>query len=164
MALNEEAKIGNLKRSIDLYIYNNLEATEGLNVDYDGLPFDDTDSAVVAWVQPRTLALVPSTFHPSGRGGGSSYSEYVPVDLQFNIFAKKSGVTTTSLIYDIRDMVAGHFEVGQDISLYEATGTTVLSTMRVREVTGDTPMPETNELLQHMYSVEIGFTRLTSKP
>ena len=162
MALNDEAKIGNLKRSIDLYCKTQLDTAEGLNIDYDGLPFNDSASGVIGWVQPRILSPNPIQFFPSG--GSGQYAEQVPVILQFNIFVKKSGVTTTSLHYDLRDAVAGYFKVGQDINLYESTGTTVQTVLRVREILNDQPMPESNELLHYLYAVELGFTRRTNKP
>jgi len=162
MALNDEAKIGNLKRSIDLYCKNQLDTAEGLSVDFEGLPFDDSAIGIIGWIQPRILSPNPIKFFPSG--GSGQYAESVPVILQFNIFAKKSGVTTTSLHYDLRDAVAGHFKIGQDIPLFEATGAVTQALMRVRDITNDQPMPESNELFHYLYAVEIGFTRRTNKP
>ena len=161
MALNNEAKIGNLKRSIDLYCKNYLVTAEALNVDFEGVPFDDSKAGVVSWVQPRILSPIPLAFYPGG--GNGVYAEQVSVTLQFNIFSKKSGTTMSSPHYDIRDAVAGHFKVGQNIGLMEATGETTLAIMRVREINADQPMPESNELLHYLYSVEIGFTRRTNK-
>lgn len=162
MALNSEAKIGNLKRSIDLYVKTNLESTERLAVDYEGVPFDNTVSP--NWIQPRIVGTA-STFYPAGKIGsaGTSYAEQVEVLLQVNVFTKKSGLTCAAAHWDTRDAVAGYFRIGQDINLYEATGTTVLSSLRVREIVNDFSGPETTELYQYVYGVMISQTRLTNK-
>jgi hypothetical protein len=159
MALNDEAKIGNLKRSIDLYCHTNLKTTEGLNVDFEGLPFNETE--VNDWIQPRIFAET-GMYYPGGTS--TQYAEQVDVLLNVNIFTKKSGATTSERHYAIRDMVAGHFKIGQDITLYEESGTTSLNKLRVREIVNDQSLPETNELLQYIYAVRMDFTRLTDKP
>ena len=163
MALNSEAKIGNLKRSLDLYVKSNLETTEGLAVDYEGLPFDNTVHNT--WVQPRIIGST-ETFYPTGKASasGSSYAEQVEILFQVNVFTKQSGATAASTHWDVRDMVAGHFRIGQNITLYEETGSTALATMRVREIVNDFSVPETTELFQYVYAVEIAQTRLTNKP
>ena len=159
MALNEGAKVSNLKRAIDLYCYTNFKNSEGLNVDFEGLPFDDT--AVQSWVQPRIVDISESRFFPSGASG--QYAEDCNILFQVNIFEKKSGSTNTLRHYEMRDSIANYLKIGQDITVYESSGTTAYGSLRVRNVANDNRLAETNELNQYVYAVEMQWTRLTNK-
>ena len=163
MALDNSAKMVNMKRSLDLYCHTNLKTTEGLNVDFEGLPFDNIE--VQSWIQPRMIGY-SGKMYPSGASG--QYAEDLNILFQVNIFTKKSGSTNTLQHYAIRDMVANHFRLGQDIPLYDYNSsgvtTALLANFRVRNVANDMPVPETNELNQYVYAVDMQWTRLTTKP
>ena len=158
MALNDGAKQANLKRSLDLYCKATFGVSEGLSVSYEGLPFDDT--AFQNWVQPR---IVGGTRKFYRSGSSTEYAQDENILFQVNIFEKKSGATNTLQCYAIRDMVAYHFRPGKDITIYEETGTTSVGKVKIRDVANDEPLPETNELNQYVFAVDMQWTRLVAK-
>lgn len=159
--LTESSLSTNIKRSFDQYIKVNIETGEGYNVNYEGVPFDD--AAIGTWIQPRILDF-SREYHR--QGSGTEYATTNNIFFQINIFVKKSAVTLADIHYNMRDVVAGYFRIGQDITLrdYIASGSTAICNMRVRDVVTDTPMPETNEFLQYAVAWEIDFTEMVTKP
>lgn len=152
--------VANIKMSLDKYI---IDSISGTSIDIEGVPFATEDAN--SWIQPRILDVTP-IFHRQGESSGSSYAENVNILFNVNCFAKVGSVTTAHMHYILRDKVASYFKIGKDISLvnYADSGTTSIDTMRVREIITDAPLPETNELMQYVFAVEMEYTRLTAKP
>ncbi|HDZ15273.1 MAG TPA: hypothetical protein ENH60_10310 [Pricia sp.] len=149
----------NLKMSLEKYCKDSLDTTEGLNVDFEGLAFDDT--SVDDWVQLRIIDTI-SEFHR--QASATKYGETANVLFQISIFVKKGYTNTSDRVYRMRDIVAKYFKVGEDIDLkdYINDGAT-LNKLRVRDFR-DQPLPETNELFHHICQVEVDYTRLTGNP
>ncbi len=149
----------NLKMSLEKYCKDALDTTEGLNVDFEGLAFDDT--SVDDWVQLRIIDTI-SEFHR--QASATKYGETANVLFQISIFVKKGYTNTSDRVYRMRDIVAKYFKVGDDIDLkdYINTGSSI-SKMRVRDFS-DQPIAETNELFHHICQVEVDYTRLTVNP
>jgi hypothetical protein len=160
MALDSSARMANIKLSLDQYVYANLKTTEGLSVDYEGVPFDETSESL-SWIQPRLLTPI-STYYR--QGSSTQYGEDLELLFQINIFVKKSGVTTSFKHYDIRDRIANYFKVGQDINIkaYAEGGSTQVAVMRVREMVTDFPIEEDPLLYQYSLAWIISHTRLTA--
>uniref|UniRef100_A0A6M3IP32 Uncharacterized protein n=1 Tax=viral metagenome TaxID=1070528 RepID=A0A6M3IP32_9ZZZZ len=158
MSIVGTAKVSNVKMSLDKYVNDNTGTSEGLSIDFEGVPFDNT--ANTEWIQPRILDF-GSTYNR--QGSSTEYAESVDVFYNINIFVKKSGVTTSHRHYAIRDIVADYFKIGQDIYLrnYAEGGTTQIAKIRVRDLVTDSPIPETNEYLQYALAYNINWTRLT---
>lgn len=161
MSIEGSAKISNVKMSLDKYIYDNLETTEGLAVDHEGVPFDNTVND--EWVQPRVLDFDTNYLR---QGSSTEYGDSVDIFYNVNIFVKKSGLTISHRHYAIRDIVANYFKVGKDVDIknYAESGTTQIAKMRVRDLVTDNPMPETNKYYQYSVAWNINFTRLTTNP
>ena len=70
MALNPLSKVVNIKRSLDKYIYDNIYTTEGIDVDIEGLNFEE--SVHNEWIAPRILDIEPR-FHR--QGSSTQYAE-----------------------------------------------------------------------------------------
>ena len=163
MALDSSARMANVKLSLDQYVFINLQTTEGLSVDYEGVAFDET-AISQSWIQPRLLAPI-STYYR--QGSGTQYGEDVALIFQINIFVKKSGVTTTFKHYDIRDRVANYFKIGQSMSVTNYAETTVaanhleVARIKVREIITDLPVREDPQIYQYSLAWEIQQTRLT---
>ena len=154
------ASAANLKLSLEKYIYDNLYSVEDLDIDYEGLAFDDT--VKTEWVQPRILDITSQFIRQSS---SSKYGESANVLFQIGIFVKKGKMTSVDRCYRIRDMVAKYFKVGKDISLYDyINDDSELCKMRIRDVVNDDPMPEEKEYFRHILAIEIEYVRETTKP
>jgi len=161
MALNASAKTFNIKSSLDKYCGDNLETTEGFAVDYEGLPFDETQ--VDEWVQPR---IIDSDGVYTRQASSSRYGEETSILFQINIFVKKGSISNAARHYQMRDSVANYFKIRQDISIrdYDAGGTTTVDNFRVRNVNVDFPLPETQTLYQYAIAWDLVYTRVTDNP
>jgi len=161
MTLNAVANITNIKRSLDFYCRANLNVAEELDVDFEGLPFDET--SVSEWVMPRILDI-DSTYRR--QGSSTRYGESVNIMFQINIFVKKGGMRIANRTSTIRDMIVSYFRLKKDISLrsYLEGETTLLDSMRVRKIVTDFALPETETLYQHALAWNLVFTRLTDNP
>ena len=149
------ALLTNVKRSLEKYIYDNLFTTEGINIDFDGVPFDDTEVSE-SWLQPRIINIDRDYVR---QASGSKYGNDTDIELSFGIFVKKSGTTLTHKHYLLRDTVANYFKVGQDIDLKNYAGNrTRLTNMRIRSISTDSPEPETNTTLGYRVSWIINYT------
>jgi hypothetical protein len=145
----------NVKRSLDKYFYNNIYTTEGLSIDFDGVPFDQT-AVAESWVQPRIIEVVRDYVR---QASGTKYGNSTDVELKVNIFVKKSGATLTHKHYLLRDKVAQYFEVGRDIDLKDYVGdSATLANMRVRSISMDSPLPETDTTLGYEVSWIVNYT------
>jgi len=159
MALTQ-ASATNLKRSLEKYFYDTIYTIEGLNINWEGVPFDDT--AVSEWVQPRILDI--SSVY-ARQASSSKYGEISDVLFQVNIFVKKSGVTVSDRHYVIRDTIANYFGIGQSINLKHYIGdSSQLDIIKVRDIVNDSPMPEAQTLYQYIIAFELSYTRETNKP
>ena len=140
MALDANAKMANIKASLDDYCRKTLGTSESLSIDYEGLPFDN--ASVLEWVMPRIVDTIP-TFHR--QGSNSQYGEDVNILFHTNIFVKKGGQTTAVRHYIIRDAVASHFRIKQDIPIknFAAGGEVIQDNMRVRRIVTDAPLAAT---------------------
>ncbi|HDZ15274.1 hypothetical protein LCGC14_0725790 [marine sediment metagenome] len=145
----------NVKRSLEKYIHDNLYTTENLSVDFDGVPFDDSAIAE-SWLQPR---IVNVDREYARQASSTKYGNDTDIELKFSIFVKKSGTTLTHKHYLLRDKVANYFKIGEDIDLKDYVGdSATLTNMRVRSISSDFPLPETNELLGYEVSWMINYT------
>lgn len=156
------SNLTNLKRCFDSYVYTNLQNTEGLNIDFQGLPFDTVE--VDSWIQPRII-----TAYDNREYRDNEVKQSATVLLQVNIFAKKSSVTSSDEHYRLRDIVDNYFKIGQDIT-YSVSGST-LATARVRDLQNDFAIEKKGELgvknkpidvdyFQYVLSYEIDYTEL----
>ncbi len=182
MALGNSASVGNIKRSFDRYLYDNLVSISNLNVDFRGLPFSNIEKGVT-WIVPRILDF-DSTFYR--QGNNTQYGEDVNILFQISIFTKQSSTITSSEHYRVRDVVKAYFKIGKDITVYDYVtpmtiritqtsdtritedGDTriidksiIIDRMRIRDVK-DILLPEREEFYQHVLSMEISYTRLTA--
>lgn len=160
MALGSVALLGNVKRSLDKYTFDNLYTTEGYSVDWEGLKFEE--SAVTGWIQPRIVDISSEYVR---QASATEYGEQANVLFQINIFTKKSGVTISHRHYLMRDAVANYFKIGQSINLkdYTSAASPTVATMKVRDIVTDSPFPETATLYGWTFAVEIDYTRTTTK-
>jgi len=158
--IDSNSRAANIKMSLDKYVYDNLSASEGLTINYEGVPFNDTSCD--SWIQPRILNI-SSDYHR--QGSGTQYGEYTNILYQINVFTKKSGITTSHAHYTIRDQVANYFRVKQNIDIkdYINSGTTQLDVLVVRDIVNDNPLSEDNEYYQYVMAWELDYTRLTTQ-
>lgn len=150
----------NIKRSFEQYIKSNLGGA-GFNVDYEGLPFDDT--AYSEWIRPRIIEM-PREYHR--QGSSTEYGQTNNVFFSVDINVKKSGATTTDRHYILRDDVVNYFRVGQDVPLrdYAASGSTLICSMRVRDMTDDNSLEDDPDLLKYKVGFEMDFTEMVTEP
>jgi len=152
MALLSSGKIQNFKASVEKYIQDNLSTTEGFIIHYEGLPFE---SAHNEWIE-ETILGVGDTEYVRGIGGSTNAMLVRPL-INFNIYVKKQNTTKTNRHYEIRDILAGYFEIKDGINLYDfSTGdfTNSLQLMHVSEIVTDRPIPS-SDFFQYNYSVAV---------
>jgi len=159
LSASASSKIVNIKRSLDYYVKTNLETTEGLNVDYEGLPFDDT--AVSEYIRPRIIEIESPYL---GLSSSTKYGEDIKIIFQIGIFVKKTSLQKSDRDMAIRDIVANYFKVGQDITIYDwySTGLSITNA-RVREIFADYAT-ETGDLLLSNISFELSHVLETTVP
>ena len=158
MALNSLGRKTNIKRSIDKYLHFNLYTNEGINIDFEGLPFNNI--SLHEWIQARIINFNP-TYHR--QGSSMEYGSDVKIFLQLNIFVKKSNLTVSDRHYVIRDIIANYFKIGEDIDIIDYYDSLdYLCNIRVREIITDSPMPETNTLCHYMLVYGMNYTELIS--
>ncbi len=160
MALDANARMVNIKRSLDLYAKNNLSDTEKLDIDYEGVAFDNSGASI--WVQPRILDI-STDFYRSG--SNTQYAEQTDLLYQITIFVGKSGVTTSDKHYMIRDAVLNYYKSGTSIGIRDCidSGTTV-DYLVVRDLVTDLPLPEEQTYRGYALAWNISQTRLVTKP
>ena len=156
--MTDSSALHEVKESLDKYVLDNVYTAASIPVHYEGLPFDD--KSVTEWVAPRMLD-VTNTF--IRQGSNTEYSEDCNILFQFNIFVKKSKLTVSHRHYQIRDILNSYFKVGKSITLYQS-GVTAIDYLKVRRIVNDSSLPETNELLQSIFAVELDFTKKTTNP
>jgi len=150
--------IRNFKRSIEKYIQDNLYAIENIDIDFEGVPFDDT--AKTEWITPRILDISNKYI---GYGSSTQYAEDTNVLYQFNIQVKKSNIIVSDRAYTIRDIIAKYFKINEQIILYNHIDDDIkLNSIKVRKIVNDFELSETNELIQYVFSLEIDYTKLTT--
>lgn len=161
MSLNiigASAKIENVKRSLEKYIWDNLYTTEGISVDFSGLPFDNI--SITEWVVPRFLTNREYVSWASATEYG--YDNHIVLNITVNV--KKSGATITDKHYVLRDNIINYFKIGEDINLNDWVDTgDYICNMRVREVLEDFPLPESDLLLSYRVVLGINYTEQTVK-
>ncbi len=160
MSLDAGAKSVNIKMSLDKYIQDNFQTTEGIDIDYEGLPFDSTAST--EWIQARIVDIQSDFMR---QASGTEYGEDTNILLSLNVFVDKSGVTMSHKHYYLRDKIFNYFKVKQNIALrsYADSGTTLLAYMQVREVVTDRVIGETNEYYQYATAFSLDFVRKTTE-
>ena len=141
----------NMKRCFDSYVKENLEIIESLNINFEGLPFDD--NLVNGWITPRILDSYDNRAYRDDEVKQSANIFY-----QVSIYTKKSSVTSSEEHYRVRDCVDRYFHIGKDI-VYQQSGST-LAIARVRELINDFSLPETNELYQYVLAYEIDYNEI----
>ncbi len=160
--LNALSLLDNIKRSLDKYMQSNIYGTEGISIDYEGLPFDNI-KAGISWVKPRIVEIENEYLR---QGSETQYGESVNITYQMSIYSKKSGVTITDQSYLIRDTIANYFKVGEDIPLENlvAGSSNDLANMRVRDILLDGPLPDDMKFQKYVIEWLLNFTRLTTNP
>ena len=153
MGLDNSGKIQNVKASIEKYIDDNLVATAGLTMDWEGVPFES--SGVSCWVQPRIIGMGGRDFHRQVTSG-STLGQTTQVLLNFNIFVSPEQMPPrTNRHYQVRDRIAGYFCIGKQIDLYDiGDWTTSLQKMEVDEIITDRTVPDP-DFYQYNYTVGI---------
>jgi hypothetical protein len=135
VALTASGKTQNVKASLEKYLQDSLEITEGLAMDFEG-KFGEAFTQD-EWVQETIMDLgVPEYL----REKAQKYS----IMLNLNVFVKKDATRQTNRHYQIRDIIGEYLYVGKDIPMYDFENgnfTTALQQMRVREVITDRPIP-----------------------
>jgi hypothetical protein len=151
MALDKEARIENVKYSIERYLNDNLGST--YTFDWEGAPFETT--GVEEWIQERVMGLGGGDYH---RGVSTTQDgQTVPVLLSLNIFVNKEKTVKTNRHYEIRDDVYNYLKIGSQINFYDfASGNTsaVVQIMKVREIITDSPIPD-EQFYQYNLTVSI---------
>jgi hypothetical protein len=161
VAVHATNNMVNIKSSIDKYILDNLETTEGLTVNYEGLPFESGATLITQWVQPRLMDSIDPTWKP--KATATTRGNLANVLLNINCFVKKDWTEDADAHYTLRDTVANYFYSGVSIPLRDYVGGTTrpwTTLMVVANVATDTPIqgPEL-DYLQYNYSVEIEWIR-----
>lgn len=161
MVLNALAKNVNIKRSLEKYFYDNLQVSEGFDIDWEGVKFDDTNSS--EWLQPR---IIDSDSKYIGHASATEYGEQTDLLFQVNIFVKKVSTSLSDRHYSIRDIIAGYFTIGQTIPIADHVNSsqTTITYMKVRGIDDDRILPETQNLYQYIISFNIDYTKAVTKP
>jgi len=158
--LGSSAQVENVKRSLDKYIWDNLYTTEGIAVNFRGVPFDNT--SVIEWVTPRFSINREYAAWASKTKYG--YDNKIILNITSNV--KRSGATISDKHYLLADTIASYFKVGKVIDLKDWVGGsdgTYICGMKVRETLQDFALPETNELLSYRIVFELSYTEETNK-
>ena len=160
--LNALSLLDNIKRSLDKYMQSNIYETEGISIDYEGLPFDNI-KADTSWVKPRIIDIENEYLR---QGSETEYGESVNITYQMIIYSKKSGVTIADQTFLIRDTIAEYFKIGEDLPLEDLVNTdsTNLANMRVRDILIDGPLSDDQEFQKYNIEWLLNFTRLTTNP
>jgi len=158
--INAASQIVNLKRSLEKYIYDNLYTTEGLNIDYHGLPFETT--RFKEWIEPR-IVYIEREYYKSA--SATQYGSNLNFIFNINIFVKKSGITTAHRHYQIRDIISDYFRIGEDIDFkdYYDTNAT-LCNIRIRSMIDDKAEVEEQEYLKYKVSWLLNYLEKTDDP
>ena len=152
-------KTRNIKSSVEKYLYDNLYTTEGISMDFEGMPFESGSTSAYEWVQPRIISVIDPPWHPksasNSRGNTASFL------LNMNCFANRENVTAANRHYVLRDTVNKYLHSGVSIPLRDYAGGTTRPwscLMTVREIETDTPIPN-EDVLQYNYTVRLEFLR-----
>lgn len=143
MTLSNQGKFQNVKASIEKYIQDNLVTIEGLTVDFEGFPFEGTDTE--EWIEERILGKGTGDFHR--QVSSSLMGQTVPVLLNMNVFVNPAKTQKTNRHYEIRDILADYFKIGTQIDLYDFANdnwTSSLQKMEIREIITDRSIPDPN--------------------
>lgn len=152
MALSAEGKYQNFKASLENYVNANLVVTEQLAIDYEGVPFEEADYN--EWVQVRIIGT--GNWEDLHRSSSTRKKIAQPI-VNFNVFVKPESTTKSNRHYQIRDIVAGYFELGSQIDFYDFASedfTNVLQELTVKEIITDSPIPN-DDFRQYNYTVGI---------
>ena len=161
MPLNPLAKAVNIKRSLEYYINLNLDVSESLKIEYEGVPFDSM--AVTEWLTPRILDSNPVFVRQSSN---TDYGENVNLLFQTNIHVKKSSITTSDRHYVLRDIIVDYFKIGKGIDISDwagGSGTYTGEHLKVRNIVNDSLLPETDTTYEYILAFELTYTRSTTK-
>ena len=141
MTLNAQGMVQNVKASLEKYIHDNLVVEEGLNVDFEGTPFEVADAE--EWIQERILGFVKQDYHR--QTSETLHGQTTQVLLSMNVFVDRNASHgRTNRHYEIRDTIAEYFKVGTVIDLYDFSQddwSSALQKLFVFEVVTDTPIP-----------------------
>jgi len=155
--IGDSAKVTNLKRSLEKYIYDNVQVGEGYTISYDQVPFNDKNYDY--WFQPR-LTGIKRDFNR--QVSSTEYGNEAMAFLKVNIFVKKSGVTLSDKHYLMRDVVAEHFKIGQEIDLRDYVGDDAdVTKVKVRDIISEGPLPESINFLQYEIVWQLNYTERT---
>jgi hypothetical protein len=151
MALDKEAKVRNIKYSVERYLNDNLGAT--YTFQWEGAPFES--SGVTEWIQETVMIPGSGDYHR--QVSDTQYGETKQPVINLNIFVNKEKTTYADRHYQIRDVVFEHLTIGSGVTLYDYAGgvTNVASQiMKVREIITDQSIPN-DDFFQWNLSVAI---------
>lgn len=156
------ASLTNLKMSLEKYVYDNIYIIKGIDIDFEGLPFDQTNK--LEWIQPRILSVSSPVY--CRQSSGSQYGEIVNILFQINIFVKKGEQISSDRHYRLRDLVDNYFKIRNAINIknYIDDDSSNVGLVRVNELITDTALPESQNLYQYCLAWELYMTRETIKP
>lgn len=153
MTLTNQSKVQNVKASLEKYVGDSFVLTEGLSVDFEGLPFEVAGSS--EWVQARFMSSIPSDVASYGRKVANDKTTTKQVIVSFNIFVNREKARKTNRHYELRDIVASYLELGDQVSLYDFENgnfSDVLQNMTVKEIITDMVIPN-DDYYQYNYTV-----------
>lgn len=175
MALGQQAKIANVKASLDQYLMDNLGPYgEEIPIHFEGVPFETTGKSF--WIQPRLVDISRVYLR---QGSSTEYGTQNNLMFDISIFADSTGVSIADKHYRIRDTIMDYFKIGQLIPLKDhvsgATSPQTLNYMKIRRLITDKPMPGirnismgrrvfSESINQYSLTWEIDYTELTTEP
>jgi len=143
----------NVKASIENYIQKKLVLDEELIVQFEGMPFEA--DGYNEWIREEIVGKTTEIYFRDAELG---YDGVVSgIMLQFNIFVNKEKTSKTNRHYEIRDLIAEHFNLGNKINLYdfqEYDYDNSLQTLAIRDIITDQPIPN-DQYHQYNYTVLI---------
>lgn len=147
--MHNEGKIQNIKASFEKYIHDNIVMIEGLNVNFEGLPFESEGK--VEWIQE---SMMKGGYDYHRQVDNENYGKTSVIMINFNIFVNKDKVKKTNRHYEIRDIIAEYFKIGTQVDLYDfsqADFNNSLQKMKLREIVTDQVISD-NDFYQYNYT------------
>jgi hypothetical protein len=143
MATDNTMSAENVKASLETYMYAGFVTANGFNVHWEGLKDLDLNN-IDEWVQPRILYAEPDFM---GWVTNTKRGWNRPIILNINIFLRKGSTNNAHRLTELRDTVAGYFNLGDTIDLSDHRNTaSYLDSIIVRDLMTDTNVPTGDSL------------------